>query len=256
MSLSNQRYFLYLAYQGTSLHGWQKQPNATTVQEKVEQALYTILREETQVVASGRTDTGVHAWEQVVHVDLPKDLNLYAFKKSLNSLMPQEIALMEMYAVKPEAHARFSASERQYCYQMIPYKHPYYADRAWCLYQPLDWESMQVASQVLLGRQDFECFSRKHSDVKHHLCTVRKVDWQFQDDGLVQFRIAADRFLRNMVRAMVGTLVEVGLGKRRVADMKPLLQSKDRSRAGRSAPAEGLFLEKITYPTELFLNAV
>lgn len=245
------RYFIYVNYLGTRYHGWQKQPNALGIQEIVEEKLAIILKQEVSIVASGRTDTGVHAHCQPVHLEVEKELDSYTFLKSLNALLPKDIKAHRLCRVKEGAHARFDAISRSYLYYISQEPNTYLLDRAWYVGLPLKLSAMQEAADYLLGEKDFEAFSKKHSDVQTYLCAVEEAKWE-QNDGVLTFTIKANRFLRNMVRAIVGTLVEVGLSKRNPGDVLDILASKDRGLAAASAPAEGLFLHEVVYPLDVF----
>lgn len=235
---------------GTAYHGWQRQPNANTVQQEVETCLNTIMGSQFSIKGAGRTDTGVHARELYAHFDVKTQLEPELLLYKLNSFLPPDIAIMDLFRVQSGAHARFDALERTYKYYISAQKDPLYKDRAMIHLKPLDLKIMNKASELLIGQQDFECFARAHSDVKTFICDVRHAEW-VKEDQLLIFTITADRFLRNMVRAVVGTLLDVGLGKTSLDQFKEVLASKDRSKAGASAPAHGLFLEKIVYPDHL-----
>ncbi|MEM9361984.1 MAG: tRNA pseudouridine(38-40) synthase TruA [Bacteroidota bacterium] len=245
------RYFIRFSYFGKNYHGWQRQPNAVTVQEILEDSMYTLLREPVEVVGAGRTDTGVHAKEMYAHFDWQLAIDLNEFVRRMNALLPQDIAILTLTKVASDAHARFDAIERTYEYWVIQEKNPFYADFAYSLKQPLDEDAMNQAASILLQYSDFECFSKSNTDVKTFICDVRKAEWVFEDDKLV-FTISADRFLRNMVRAIVGTLLEVGTGKRKPLDMHDVLNSKSRAKAGVSVPAKGLYLTQVLYPEKIY----
>lgn len=245
------RYFIRFSYFGKAYHGWQKQPNAITVQEVLEKALSTILREPIEVVGAGRTDTGVHAKEMFAHFDKAHIENTADLVNSLNSLLPSDIAVQSLKPVAPEAHARFDATARTYEYWVVREKHPFFKDHAHCVRYPLNISAMNEAASILLKYEDFESFSKTHSDVKTFICDVRKAEWSERDELLV-FTITADRFLRNMVRAITGTLLEVGMGKRESKDLDEIIQSKNRSNAGVSVPAKGLYLTQVNYPNSIF----
>ncbi len=248
-----QRYFVELAYLGTNYCGWQIQPNANTVQAELEKALSTILRHEVSTLGAGRTDTGVHASFFVAHFDSPQ-VNLHWDQKllvSLNEVLPRDIAVKEIVAVCPEAHARFSALSRTYEYHISRHKNPFSIKTSWLFKTDLDVDRMKRAASKLLTYTDFTSFSKLGSDVKTNRCRVYSAIWEVQDQELV-FTIRADRFLRNMVRAIVGTLIDVGRGKITEDDFVQIIEAKDRSLAGTSAPAEGLFLTNIEYPVNIF----
>ena len=239
-----------LAYFGEAYHGWQRQPNATTVQAVLEDALSTLLRTETSLVGAGRTDTGVHAREMVAHFDAEQEIDRENLAHRLNSFLPDDIAVYQIYPVPSEAHARYDALERTYEYWLVRKKDPFYRDRAHCILQELDIAAMNAAATLLLGKQDFQCFSRSNTDVKTYICDVRHAFWEDRGAAWV-FTIKADRFLRNMVRAVVGTLLEIGMGKIPVENLKEIIKSKDRGEAGVSVPAKGLYLTSVTYPESL-----
>ncbi len=246
-----QRYFIQLSYNGTNYHGWQVQPNATTVQETIEKGLSTILREKIAAVGAGRTDTGVHASFFVAHFDSQKDnLSHPDFTYKLNSFFPADIAVQKIWKVPADAHARFDAISRTYHYYITTQKDPFGIQASYKYLLPLDLEAMNEAAKTLLGYSDFTSFSRLHTDVKTNNCKIYAAQWEKKGQQLV-FSIKADRFLRNMVRAVVGTLLDVGKRKLTVEDVKQIIEKKDRGVAGASAPAEGLFLTHIEYPDEL-----
>lgn len=245
------RYFVELSYDGTAFHGWQVQPNARSVQGELIDAFSTFFREEVYVVGAGRTDTGVHASHMVAHFELnnPIESPEDAVYK-LNRFLSEEIALQEIYEVKAEAHARFSATERAYEYVLSRVKNPFATKYAWQFQRELNFTQMNQAASLLLEHNDFACFCKADSDVNTTLCDVRTAHWERDGDTWI-FHIAADRFLRNMVRAIVGTLVEVGEGKHTIEEFKSILESGSRSKAGSSAPAGGLFLSKVSYPSDI-----
>ena len=246
------RYFLELAYLGSAYHGWQKQPNAISVQEKIEAALSILLREPTEVVGAGRTDAGVHARQLYAHFDLEADPGP-EFVFRMNSLLPKDIAVKSLHKVDPEAHARFDATSRSYEYHVVMEKDPFSLESAHFVKRELEVEKMNEAAGILMEYSDFKCFSRSRTDVKTYLCKIEHAYWEKQGGKLV-FHIKADRFLRNMVRAIVGTLLEIGLGKMEIEGLHQIIQSKDRSEAGASVPAHGLYLTKVEYPKEIFLD--
>ncbi|HZJ73689.1 MAG TPA: tRNA pseudouridine(38-40) synthase TruA [Perlabentimonas sp.] len=250
-----QRYFIELAYLGTNYCGWQIQPNANTIQAEIEKALSTILREDISVVGAGRTDAGVHASFFVAHFDSPqeklnKDLKLLA---SLNSILPKDIAVKEIVAVIPDAHARFTALSRTYEYKISRHKDPFNIDTSWLYKTKLDVDKMKRASSKLLFYRDYTSFSKLGSDVKTYNCKIFFALWEQKESELV-FTIRADRFLRNMVRAIVGTLIDVGRGKISEDEFVQIIEAKNRSLAGTSAPAEGLFLTNVEYPVNIFVG--
>jgi tRNA pseudouridine38-40 synthase len=242
-----------LAYDGTPFHGWQIQPNANTVQQEVEAALSTILGIHTGVVGCGRTDTGVHAKDYVLHFDCLSMQNTGKLRASLNGVLPSSIGISAIYEVKADAHARFDAVARSYEYKIVQEKNPFMVNRAYQFRMPLNIEAMNKAADYLLQVTDFASFCKVGSDAKTTFCKVTCAEWIINGKQLV-FHITADRFLRNMVRAIVGTLLQVGLGKISVADFKGIIEKGHRSEAGASAPAEGLYLRKIVYPKNLLIE--
>lgn len=250
--MNSKRFFLEFSYAGTAYHGWQRQPNALSVQEVMEEALALLLKQQTPLTAAGRTDTGVHAKQMFAHFDADTtDLEQLIFR--LNQFLPNDIAVIRIREVIPEAHARFDALNRTYEYHLNNLKSPFVQGMSYSLYKPLDVEQMNKAASILLEYEDFECFSKAHTDVKTFLCNITKAVWEKSETGLV-FTITANRFLRNMVRAIVGTLIEVGLGKKNIQEMHTVIESKNRSLAGYSVPAEGLFLTHIEYPNSIYLE--
>lgn len=247
------RYFLSLSYVGKNYHGWQWQPNAVTVQEILEKAISAMLGEKTGITGAGRTDTGVHAREMFAHFDSPAPLNPDDFTRRLNAFLPKDIAVHHLREVQSDAHARFDATARTYEYWLNSVKNPFLTDYSYYFYRALHVEKMNEAALLLAEYRDFECFSKTNTEVKTYICKITKVDWQRQNDILV-FTITADRFLRNMVRAIVGTLLEVGLLKTSIQDFRSIIESKKRSQAGASVPAHGLYLTKITYPPHIFTS--
>jgi tRNA pseudouridine38-40 synthase len=246
------RYFIRLAYNGNNYNGWQVQPNAPTVQAEVEKALSIILRVETEVVGCGRTDTGVHASDYYAHFDLETAIaNSADMVYKLNKLLPQAIAIKSITEVNADAHARFDAIKRMYEYKIVRHKSPFTQGLAYYYTGNLDLELMNNAAALLLAVKDFKAFSKAHTDVKTTLCDVTLAEWEVRGDVLV-FTITANRFLRNMVRAIVGTLLNVGRGKMSMAEFEQAIASLERSEVGDSAPAEGLYLAEIIYPSTIF----
>jgi len=244
------RYFLCFSYFGKAYHGWQRQPNAITVQEVLEEALSTILRQKIEVTAAGRTDTGVHAKEMYAHFDCT-GIDSQNFLHKVNGYLPNDIAVQKIQSVSKQAHARFDAVERTYEYWVVQEKNPFLEDFAHKINLPLNIDAMNQAAAILLEHDDFECFSKSNTDVKTFICSIKKAVWEFKDDKLV-FTITADRFLRNMVRAIVGTLLEIGLGKIAVDALHGIIKSKDRGNAGASVPAKGLSLTRVVYPETIY----
>jgi tRNA pseudouridine38-40 synthase len=247
------RYFIYLSYKGTAYHGWQVQPNSITIQKILEEALSTILSEKISTTGAGRTDTGVHAKVFCAHFD-SASTDLTARKNliyRLNRYLPRDISISRIVKVDPEAHARFSALSRTYRYNITKIKDPFWEESSWFIHGKTDINAMNEVCGLLLNYSDFTSFSRLHSDNKTNICRIFYAVWEEADDRLV-FTIKADRFLRNMVRALVGTMVEVGTGKMNLQQFREIIEARDRCKAGKSAPAKGLFLIDIEYPEALF----
>jgi len=244
------RYFIELAYNGKAYHGWQYQPNAISIQETLETVLFTALQVGTPVVGAGRTDAGVHASNYYAHFDSRIIKHKEKFLYKLNSLLPDDIAVYDLIEVSDEAHARFNASSRSYEYRVIQKKDPFLLETAHHVKNELDLERMNSAASILLEYTDFKCFSKSKTDVHTYDCDITYAQWEREGDVLV-FKITADRFLRNMVRAIVGTLLEIGLHKMQVSKLHDILKSRDRQEAGTSVPAKALFLTKIEYPTSI-----
>ncbi len=240
------RYFIELSYKGTNYHGWQIQPDAISVQEEINKAISTILQQEIKLVGAGRTDTGVHATQMIAHFDTSSILSdQYVYK--FNSVLPNDIIINSIEKVSENVHARFDAISRSYEYRILLKKNAFLLDTTWQLHQKkIDIDKMNTAAKLLYEYQDFESFSKVKTDVKSFNCKIMKAKWTLEDQHLT-FHITANRFLRNMVRAIVGTLVEVGTGKKTVEDFKKIIESKKRSEAGASVPARGLFLTEVTY---------
>jgi tRNA pseudouridine38-40 synthase len=249
------RFFIRFAYDGTAFHGSQRQPNGVTVQETMEQALAMIFREEVPVTFAGRTDAGVHAREMYAHFDLDDNLSSIVnnLKFRLNGILPDSIAIYDILRVTDDAHARFSAKRRTYEYHVIDHKDPFLLPYATRLRTPIDFVAMNEAARNLIGRQDFASFCRTHTDVKTTICDLTQAEWKELDNGHAVFTISADRFLRNMVRAVVGTLFQVGIGKITKEQFAEVIAQHNRCSAGDSAPAQGLYLTHIEYPKEIFL---
>lgn len=246
------RYFIRLAYNGSNYNGWQVQPNAPTVQAELEKALSLIIRKETEIVGCGRTDTGVHASDYYAHFDFEQGIHDTAeLVYKLNKFLSPDIAIKEIAEVNADAHARFSATQRVYEYKIVRQKNPFTQGLAYYYFGNLDIDAMNKAAALLLTVKDFKAFSKAHTDVKTTLCDVTLAQWEVKGNVLV-FTISANRFLRNMVRAVVGTLLEVGRGKLTIDGFTQIINSLERSEAGDSAPAEGLYLSKIIYPQSVF----
>lgn len=247
------RYFLKLAYLGAGYHGWQSQPNAVSVQQSIEQALSTILRTPTPIVGAGRTDTGVNARTMYAHFDTSAPIaDPKRFTLSLNRLCGPAISVFDIIEVHDDAHARFDATSRSYRYFVTFEKSPFLAPLSWHSPGRLDVDAMNDAATLLLETEDFTSFAKLHSDAKTNICHVSEAHWEtwhndYSTPGIV-FNITADRFLRNMVRAVVGTLIDVGRGKLDTAGFRRIIEQQDRCSAGTSMPPQALFLWDITYP--------
>ncbi len=251
--IDHKRYFVYLAYDGTAYHGWQIQPNGVSVQEVLMRSLSTCLRQEIAVVGAGRTDTGVHAKLMVAHFDYEGTLDTLRLTDKLNRLLPRDISVYKIVEVKPDAHARFSATSRTYKYYITTVKNPFRRNYTFRLITPPDIDKMNEAAQLLFRYTDFTSFSKLHTDVKTNNCRIMRAEWTPCGDNEWVFTIQADRFLRNMVRAIVGTLIDVGRGKLTLDGFCRVIEQKDRCQAGTSMPGNALFLVDITYPDDLFV---
>lgn len=247
------RYFIEIAYNGKNYCGWQKQPTELSVQEVLDRALSTILREEIKTTGAGRTDAGVHAKQLFAHFNSTNLQGTENIIFKLNSLLPKDIAVQQVFLMAEEAHARFDATQRGYQYYISLKKDPFTQEYCYQLHQTPDVALMQKAADLLLGHKDFQCFSKTKTNVKTYHCTVQKAVWKVENEKLI-FTITADRFLRNMVRAIVGTLLEVGFQKITLQQFKEIIEKKDRRLAGTSAPAHGLYLTEVKYPSALFLK--
>jgi tRNA pseudouridine38-40 synthase len=240
------RYFIELAYNGKAYFGWQFQPDALSVQETLEKALYVLMQQPTPVTGAGRTDTGVHATQYFAHFDTDEIADMGSLVYKLNAILPEDIAVYGIFIVPDNAHARFDAVTRSYKYYVIQRKDPFLAERSHFVKNELDIDRMNKAAGLLKNYTDFKCFSKSKTDVKTYNCKISEAYWEKSGDLLI-FHITADRFLRNMVRAIVGTLLDVGLHKIHVEDIHDIIESRDRQRAGTSVPAKALFLTGITY---------
>jgi tRNA pseudouridine38-40 synthase len=249
------RYFIFISYKGTSYHGWQIQPNSVTVQKILDDALSVILRENITTTGAGRTDTGVHAMIFCAHFDSisPDLISIGNVVYRLNRYLPKDISVSSIIKVIPEANARFSAVSRTYKYFISRIKDPFFDNSSWFLHGSINVETMNEACQVLLKHSDFTSFSKLDSGAKTNFCKIYYASWEETENRLV-FTIKADRFLRNMVRAIVGTMVDLGFKKLTVKEFDNIILAKDRCRAGKSAPAKGLFLTDIQYPEEIFVK--
>ncbi len=248
------RYFIELSYHGKNYHGWQIQPNARTVQEAIENGLSLLLSTKIEVVGCGRTDAGVHAAQFFLHFDYDREFNVTQLQFKLNAFLDSDIAIYKIFKVKNEAHARFDATYRSYIYKIHLGKNPFLVDVSWQVQnQEFDIEKMNKAANLLKNYKDFKSFSRSKTDVKTYNCSIKKAYWEREGNQLI-FYITADRFLRNMVRAIVGTLIEVGKGKMSTTDFIKVIESRDRTNAGASVKAKGLFLSEIGYTDEVLKN--
>ena len=245
------RYFIYLSYDGARYHGWQIQPNGISVQEVLSKALSTLLREPIEVTGAGRTDAGVNASLMVAHFDCQQATDNGQLAYRLNKLLPPDIAIHKIQQVKDDAHARFSATSRTYHYYIITEKSPF-EPYAYRFPQPLDFDKMNEAAKTLFDYIDFTSFSKLHTDVKTNNCRIITARWEQLSPIKWQFTITADRFLRNMVRAIVGTLLDVGRGVLTIEQFREIIEKKDRCSAGTSVPGNALFLADVTYPEEIF----
>ena len=241
------RYFIELAYKGTHYHGWQVQPGAISVQETLNKALSLLLKTDIAIVGAGRTDSGVHAKQMFAHFDFETEIDASQLVHKLNSFLAKDIVVYAIIKVANEAHARFDAWKRTYEYCIHTTKDVFENDGSYEFQTALDIDRMNEACQILFEHSDFECFSKVNTDVSTFNCVIFEAHWK-QDGNKLVFTIAADRFLRNMVRAIVGTMINIGTGKISLGDFEKIIDSKDRSQAGFSVPAEGLYLTKIEYP--------
>ncbi len=241
------RYFIELSYNGKAYHGWQIQPNAISVQEVLEKALRIILKSKISTMGAGRTDAGVHASQMFAHFDFEGNIESKDLVYKLNSFLPVNIAVADIFKVNSDTHARFNALSRTYHYKVSTSKNVFDYDFTYQVQLPLDINAMNEACNILFEYKDFQCFSKSKTDVKTYNCDIKEAFWTQNSSELV-FTITADRFLRNMVRAIVGTMVNIGLGKLKPEDMHRIIASKDRSNAGFSVPAHGLYLVEIVYP--------
>ncbi|MEI8225192.1 MAG: tRNA pseudouridine(38-40) synthase TruA [Bacteroidota bacterium] len=248
------RYFIFISYKGTSYHGWQAQTNSVTVQKVLDDALSIVLSEKISTVGAGRTDAGVHAMVFCAHFDsISPDLStIKNLIFRLNRYLPDDISVNSIKKVVPDANARYSAISRTYKYYISRIKDPFFVSSSWFLHGNIDIAAMNEACGLLFNHSDFTSFSRLHSNTKTKICKIYSAVWEEADNRLV-FTIKADRFLRNMVRAIAGTMVEIGFGKMNLNEFEEIILAKDRCRAGKSAPAKGLFLADIEYPEEIFV---
>ena len=248
------RYFVYLEFDGGAYNGWQIQPNSPSIQQCLEESLFLFLRKEVSVTGAGRTDAGVHAAGMVAHFDLDEPQDCTWMKKKLNGILPDDIAVHRIVPVSPDAHARFDALSRTYKYYVSLDKTAFNRNYSWFIPNKPDFRQMNRAAKLLLSTVDFTSFSKLHTNTKTNDCDVTDAHWRRLGDGRWVFTITADRFLRNMVRAIVGTLMEVGRHRISVEEFHTVILKRDRCCAGDSAPAQGLFLHRVEYPDSIFLN--
>ena len=247
------RYFFEIAYNGKNYAGWQSQANALGIQAVVEEALGKMFRVQLSIVGSGRTDAGVHCEQQYFHVDIVDDFDHVQIAQRLNSFLPRDISIQSIRRVKPDVSARHQAIERWYRYKITRRKDPFAEGLAWHYFKALDVDRMNSAAALLIGEHDFQCFSKVKTDVNHFICAVKKAEWKMEGDRL-EFTIAANRFLRGMVRSIVGTLLDVGTGKTSMKEFNHIIHSRDRRKAGANVPPYGLYLTKVKYPPHVFIR--
>lgn len=248
------RYFIYLSYNGENYCGWQVQPNGVSVQESIETALATLLRIPVPIVGAGRTDAGVHARQMIAHFDCDKeDLNLSLLTDKLNSILAKDIAIQKIVEVQADAHARFDATSRLYRYYITTVKDPFAYRTKYKVFGNLDVDVMNACAKVLFEYEDFTSFSKLHTDVKTNNCTIMRAEWEQQGENYI-FTIQANRFLRNMVRSIVGTLLEAGRGKLDIGGVRKVIEARDRRAAGMSVPGHALFLEEVEYDLQKILK--
>ncbi len=247
------RYFIELSYKGTNYHGWQIQKNATGVQQLLNKALSLKTSSDIETIGSGRTDKGVHALQQFAHFDISKGINEEHLAFQLNRVLSNDIVIKRIFEVNPEAHARFDAVSRSYQYKINRLKNPFLIDTSYYRRGDLDLSLMNQAAGLLMGTQDFESFSKVKTDVNHFRCTITRSEW-IEEDDKIYYYVTADRFLRGMVRTLVGTMLDIGTGQTSLEDLKRIIASLDRQKAGRAVPAHGLYLTEVKYPSDIFIN--
>jgi tRNA pseudouridine38-40 synthase len=241
------RYFFKISYKGTSFFGWQKQSSEISVQETIEENISKVQsHKDVSIVGCGRTDTGVHAKEYFFHWDDKDGIDIEQMQYKLNKMLPESISVHDIFNVKIDQHARFSATQRTYRYFIHKEKDPFLIEKSWHIAQALDLKKMNDAAQLSIGEKDFSSFAKTNTDVKHHICQLQDAQWFQKENGLI-FEVRANRFLRNMVRAIVGTCVDVGLNKLTLQEFEKIITDKDRQKASGSAPAQGLFLWNVDY---------
>lgn len=247
------RYFIELAYKGTAYHGWQIQHNAVTVQQLLNNALSLKLKEPIETTGSGRTDKGVHALQQYAHFDYQKSLNTENLVFQLNRVLPHDVGILHLKEVHPEAHARFDALSRSYMYKINLQKDPFSMETSYYRRGDLDLDKMNRAAAIIKTTGDFESFSKVKTDVNHFRCRISRSEW-IKEENMLRYLVTADRFLRGMVRALVGTMLDIGTGKTSLDQLETIIGSRDRKLAGRAVPAHGLFLSEVAYPASIFIN--
>ena len=238
---------------GTNYHGWQHQKNATSVQQLINEKISTLLNEEISVVGSSRTDTGVHAHQQFCHFDYSEEINGGKLLGKLNSFLPEDISINAIIPVIETAHSRFDALSRTYHYNISSYKNPFVENTSFLFTKKLNIELMNEGAEIIRNAKDFQAFSKVKTDVNNFNCEVTDANWKLKNNDLT-FKITSNRFLRGMVRALVGTLLNVGEGKNSINDLKEIFKSQNRSKAGASVPAKGLVLTRVKYPQRIFLE--
>jgi len=247
------RYFIELSYKGTNYHGWQIQKNATGVQQLLNKALSLKTGGDIETIGSGRTDKGVHALQQFAHFDMSKGISEEHLAFQLNRVLPNDIVVKRIFEVNPGAHARFDAVSRSYQYKINRLKDPFLIDTSYYRRGDLDLSLLNQAAGLLIGTQDFESFSKVKTDVNHFRCTITRSEW-IEEEDKIYYYVTADRFLRGMVRTLVGTMLDIGSGKTSLEDLKRIIASLDRQKAGRAVPAHGLYLTQVKYPSDIFIN--
>jgi tRNA pseudouridine38-40 synthase len=248
------RYFIFVSFNGTRYAGWQVQPNAITIQQVLTEKMAMILRHPVEITGAGRTDSGVHARYMVAHFNSSLDSLARDkwFLSKLNKVLPPDIVVWDIKSVTPEAHARFDALSRTYHYTISRHKNPFNTEFAWLFSQPLDIKKMNDCCAILLQNNDFQSFCKYHHNANNYICNIKEAFWE-ESNNILILKITADRFLRNMVRAIVGTMLEIGKGKQTVDEFGTIIKKKDRIYAGQSAMACGLSLDDIQYPIDLYL---
>lgn len=246
------RFFIDISYKGTAYHGWQEQNNAITVQQVINEKLSQVLRTETKCVGSGRTDTGVHAKQQIVHFDVDNEIDTDRLRYQLNAVLPEDIAAKAIRPVREDAHARFDATKRSYQYFLHTYKTPFKKDQSYFFPHALNLEVIDEGCKIFKQWTDFESFSKVKTEVNHFDCEIFEIEWRRESNDYIFF-VSANRFLRGMVRAMVGTLLDMGTGKLSPNQLVTILEQKDRRAASRSVPPQGLFLSSVIYPNDIYL---